>query len=66
MRGSPQPALLYLLPSILFPVALVGYFRSEFSSLWAGPETEEILAAMSEGKIDRIEQELEVIQPTMV
>ncbi|KAJ7562969.1 hypothetical protein O6H91_03G090900 [Diphasiastrum complanatum] len=37
LTQSPQPALLYLVPSTLGPVAFVAWARSEFLELWNGP-----------------------------
>ncbi|KAG6543471.1 hypothetical protein Mapa_015141 [Marchantia paleacea] len=37
LTRSPQPALLYLVPSTLGPVAFAAWTRSELNELWTGP-----------------------------
>ncbi|GLJ42284.1 hypothetical protein SUGI_0875230 [Cryptomeria japonica] len=37
LTHSPQPALLYLVPSTLGPVIFVSWVRSELNELWDGP-----------------------------
>ena len=33
---SGQPALLYLVPSVLFPVTIVALLKGQFKNLWYG------------------------------
>uniref|UniRef100_A0A1D1XNE8 Signal peptide peptidase-like 3 n=1 Tax=Anthurium amnicola TaxID=1678845 RepID=A0A1D1XNE8_9ARAE len=37
LTHSPQPALLYLVPSTLGPVTFLSWMRNEFIELWEGP-----------------------------
>lgn len=36
LTKSPQPALLYLVPSTLGPVSLIAWIRNDFGELWYG------------------------------
>ncbi|KAG7014768.1 Signal peptide peptidase-like 1 [Cucurbita argyrosperma subsp. argyrosperma] len=37
LTHSPQPALLYLVPSTLGPVIAISWIRKDFLELWEGP-----------------------------
>lgn len=37
LTHSPQPALLYLVPSTLGPIIVISWMRREFTELWEGP-----------------------------
>lgn len=41
MNGSPQPALLYIVPSLIIPLFLLSVVRKESSLFWNGPLNEE-------------------------
>jgi len=43
-----QPALLYLVPSTLIPIILLGYHRGEFLELWNGTGMEKVAAKYDE------------------
>lgn len=38
MNGIAQPALLYLVPSVVLPVVVIGLVRGELRQFYAGPE----------------------------
>lgn len=38
MKGTPQPALLYLVPFTLIPSIIIAILRKELRQLWNGPE----------------------------
>lgn len=42
LTHSPQPALLYLVPSTLGPIIVVSWMRKELAELWEGPTPDKI------------------------
>lgn len=48
MNGIAQPALLYLVPSIVLPVVVLGLVRGELRQFCSGPEAAQTRTSSSE------------------
>jgi hypothetical protein len=53
LSNYPQPALLYLCPSLIFGISLIGYLRKEFYEIWNG----EFQNIENDGDLTRYEEE---------